>query len=103
MDKDRRKAPRAPSELTIDLYDAKGHAVKAEGRFINLSTIGALLETPKPYKLSERLRLRFQPGKEPLLDVSGKIIWAHPYRRRYRYGVVFDSASSAQRLKSRHS
>lgn len=89
-DKDRRKEPRATSQIPIDLYDPKGHAVTGEGHFLNLSTSGGMLETPKPLKLKEKIRLRYQPGKEAVLDVGGKVVWAVKRRRIFHYGVLFD-------------
>jgi len=90
-DKERRRAPRAVSRLTLDLYDPRGKAVLAEGRFVNLSPNGALLESPKPFKVKDRIKLRYQPGKVPVIDVNGRIVWASAYRRSFRYGVKFSS------------
>jgi hypothetical protein len=90
MEKDRRKAPRAVSHIPIDLYDLKGRAVTGEGQFVNFSMTGAMLETPKPLKLKEKIRLRYQPGKEAILDVAGKVVWAVKKRRLFQYGLQFD-------------
>lgn len=90
MDKDRRKEPRATSQIPIDLYDSKGHAVTGEGHFLNLSTSGGLLETQKPLKVQEKIHLRYQPGKEAVLDVDGKVVWVEKKRRIFHYGVLFN-------------
>lgn len=88
-DKERRQAPRAVSRITVDLYDSKGKAVVAEGKCVNLSENGALLESPTPFKVKERIKLRYQPGKVPVIDVEGRIVWASAYRRSFRYGIKF--------------
>src|SRR4051812_26203867 len=94
-ERERRKAPRAASHIPIDVYDPQGHAVTAEGQFINLSTNGAMLETPKPFKIKDVIRLRYQPGRDPVLDVKGSVVWVVKKRRLFQYGVSFASPQRA--------
>jgi len=103
MDKERRKALRAPSQIPVDLYDPKGHAVTAEVQFLNVSESGVMVETPKPLKLKEEVRLRYQPGKEPLFDLKGRVVWVVKYLSAYRYGIRFDARVRNSFLHSSHS
>jgi PilZ domain len=89
MDKERRKSPRSASHLVVDLYDSKGHAVTAEGQFLNISEHGAMIETPKPLKIKDKIRLRVQPGKDLLLELIGQIVWVVKKRHDFIYGVRF--------------
>jgi PilZ domain len=102
MDKDRRRALRTASQIPVDLYDAKGKAITAEGQFINVSTTGAMIETPKPLKVKDRLRLRFQPGKEPLFDVNGSVVWVVKKRRSFQCGVQFAPGVASALYKASH-
>lgn len=89
IEKDHRKAPRTASQLAVDLYDPKGRAVTAEGRFVNVSTHGAMIESAHALKVQEKLLVRFQPGKSPVLDLAAKVIWAVKKRRGFLYGLRF--------------
>ena len=102
LEKDRRKALRTATQIPVDLYDPKGKAITGEGQFVNFSTNGAMIETPKPLKIKERLRLRYQPGKEPLFDVGGRIVWAAKKRRFFQYGVQFAPRLASALLKASH-
>ena len=38
----------------LKIYDPKGRMIVAEGRLLNVSTIGGMMESPKPFKAQER-------------------------------------------------
>ncbi len=89
--KERRKAPRAPSRLPLDIYDAKGYAVVAEGRFVNLSILGGRIVSRKPLKQNTNIRLQVVPVDKPVLDLAGKVVWARKKSPGFEYGIRFNA------------
>lgn len=89
-EKERRQTPRTLSNVPLDLYDAEGRMIVGEGRFLNLSTTGAQLESPKPLQVDEHLRLRVQSAGRSPLDLSGRVIWARKDDSQFTYGIQFD-------------
>src|SRR5690348_16947623 len=89
MLRDRRHAVRAISHVPLDLYDLKGRMVVGEGRFLNLSATGALMESPKPLKRRSTVRLHVMSGKSAALQVAGRVIWSRRVRRGFTYGIRF--------------
>ena len=93
--KERRQMQRNASNITLDLYDPEGRMIVGEGRFINLSTIGAQMESRKPLHLDEHLRLRVQSAGRSPLELSGRVIWARKNNAQFTYGIQFDEESSS--------
>ena len=89
-EKERRQTSRSISNVPLDLYDPEGRMIVGEGRFINLSTTGAQLESPKPLQVDEHLRLRVQSAGQSPLDLSGRVIWARKNNSQFTYGIQFD-------------
>lgn len=89
--KERRKAPRSSSNVPLDIYDPKGRMVVGEGRFINLSTTGGLLESPTPLKTRRSVRLHVAPVKKSALEIIGRVVWARKEDTGFQYGVRFTS------------
>ena len=89
LNRDRRHTLRALSQVPLDLYDLKGRMVVGEGKFINLSETGALVESPKPLKKRATVRLHVMSGKSAALQVAGRVIWARRLRRGFAYGIQF--------------
>lgn len=87
--KERRKVPRSHSSLPLDIYDAKGRAVLAEGQCVDLSTMGVRLISRKPFKRNSAIRLHLVPSAKPVLDIVGKVIWSRKVSPGFEYGVRF--------------
>jgi hypothetical protein len=87
---ERRSAFRAPSAVPLDLYDSAGHAVVGEGRFVNISERGGLIESKKPLRIRETIRLQIQSAGRAALELSGRIVWARKKAPGFTYGVEFD-------------
>jgi hypothetical protein len=90
---DRRKAPRAKSNLPIDIYDTKGKVVVGEGHFVNLSTLGGRMVTRKPLKARSAVRLHVIPSGKPALELIGKVVWARKKTAEFEYGIRFNADS----------
>ena len=91
--KDRRKAPRAPSNLPLDIYDPKGRGIVAEGYFVNLSTLGGLMRTKRPMKARSAIRLHVVPAGKPALELTGKVIWTRKKTTDFECGIRFSPDS----------
>jgi len=94
-EKERRQRTRTISNVPLDLYDPEGRMIVGEGHFVNLSTTGAQLESPKPLRVDDHLRLRVQSVGESPLDLSGRVIWARKNDSRFTYGIQFDEETSS--------
>lgn len=91
--KERRKEPRANSNLPLDIYDPKGRMVVGEGRFTNLSTIGGLMVSRKPLKTRTAIRLHLVPAGKPALELIGKVVWAKKKTAEFEYGIRFNGST----------
>ena len=89
--KERRKVPRATSNLPLDIYDPKGQMVVGEGRFINLSTSGGLMVSRKPLKTRTAVRLHVVPAGNSALELLGKVVWARKKTSEFEYGIRFNN------------
>jgi hypothetical protein len=89
--KERRRAPRARSSLHLDLYDPKGRMITGEGRFVNLSEIGAMLQSAKPLRPRTKVRLQIHAAKHSSLHLRGRVVWARKKGKGFLYGLLFDA------------
>ncbi len=89
MEKERRQAPRTASSLPADLYDPKGRMVIGEGRFVNMSEHGALMESAKPLRPKQTVRLRVESAGRTALELTGRVVWARRKRPGFAYGIAF--------------
>jgi len=91
--KDRRKAPRAASDIPLDIYDTTGRAVIGEGHFVNLSTLGGLMRSRTPLKARTAVHLQVVPARKPALELKGKVIWTRKKTPEFEYGIRFSPDS----------
>ena len=89
MSKERRQAVRTPSSVPLEIYDPKGHAVVGEGRFLNLSTIGGLMESPKPLRANSSIRLHMVSAGKSALELLAQVVWVRKSDSGFTYGVRF--------------
>jgi hypothetical protein len=89
--KERRKVMRTPSNLPLDICDLKGRMVVGEGRFLNLSTLGGLMESRKPLKPKSPVRLQIVSAGKSALDIAGRVVWAKKKAPGFMYGIRFNS------------
>jgi len=89
MSKERRQAVRTLSSVPLEIYDPKGRMVVGEGRFLNLSTSGGMIESPKPLKARSAVRLHMVPASNTALEIIGKVIWARKNDAGFTYGIRF--------------
>jgi len=89
MSKERRQALRTPSSVPLEIYDPKGRMVVGEGRFLNLSTIGGLMESPKPLKPKTSIRLHMVSAGKSALELLARVVWARKNNSGFTYGIRF--------------
>jgi hypothetical protein len=89
MSKERRQALRTTSAVPLEIYDPKGRMVVGEGRFLNLSTLGGLMESPKPLKAKTSIRLHMVPAGKTSLEILGRVVWARKGDSAFTYGIRF--------------
>src|SRR4051812_24499442 len=87
--RERRQSPRGNSRVPLDLYDPKGRVMIGEGRFVNVSLTGSLLESRQSLALHQPIRLQLQaPGKPPVF--AGEVVWRKKKTTtKYYYGIRF--------------
>lgn len=96
MSKERRQAVRTPSAVPLEIYDPKGRMVVGEGRFINLSTLGGLMESPKPLKARTSIRLHLMSTGKSALELLGRVVWARKNDSVFTYGIRFSNREPSQ-------
>jgi hypothetical protein len=88
--KERRRDPRSNSRVPLDLYDAKGRMIIGEGRFLNVSLTGSMLESRQSLPMRKPIVLQVQgPAKEPL-EFAGRVIWRKKKTAKFYYGIRFE-------------
>lgn len=88
--KERRKVVRAHADLPLDIYDPKGRMIVGEGRFVNLSTIGGMMESKKPLKPHAAIRLQLVPAGKTALELKGRVVWTRKKAPGFLYGIEFN-------------
>ncbi len=96
--KERRKTPRSPSHVPCDIYDSKGKAIVGEGKCVDFSISGLRLASRKPMKAKTSIRLQVVPVKRPVLDISGRVVWARKSSPGFVYGISFSSKLPSPQL-----
>ena len=89
MSKERRQALRTPSTVPLEIYDPKGRMVLGEGRFLNLSEIGGLMESPKPLKTKSSIRLHMVSAGKSALEILGRVVWVRKQESGFTSGIRF--------------
>ena len=96
MIKERRQALRTPSAVPLEIYDPKGRMVVGEGRFLNLSETGGLMESPKPLKTKSSVRLHMVSAGKSALEILGHIVWSRKQESGFTYGIRFSNREPSQ-------
>jgi len=94
MPSERRQAARQSSNVPLDFYDQDGRMITAEGRFINVSTHGALVESRQRLKRRESVRLRVPAGSPSALELTGRVVWVRTKDPVFWYGIRFDAENA---------
>ena len=85
QDKEKRKHPRFPAGILLDLH-AHGHTVgKIQGRIVDLSVGGMAFETVAPLEEGTSLYLKINIP----LEIRGEVRHIRESAHRHRYGVRF--------------
>jgi hypothetical protein len=92
---ERRRTPRGNSTVPLDLYDSKGQVIIGEGRFVNISLTGSMLESRQSLPVRHSIRLQVQaPSKMPL-EFVGRVIWRKKKAAAFNYGIRFQPLSTS--------
>lgn len=94
---ERRRLPRTHSNVSLELYDPKGRMMIGEGRFVNLSEKGALVQSRQSLHPKEKIRLHVVSGDYSPLELSARVVWARKARPGFAYGVSFDQLTAESR------
>jgi hypothetical protein len=86
---ERREAPRAKSELVLELYDSGGQLVAGVGRLLDLSTKGGRFESALRLKLGQPFRARLRFEDDRVLELDARVAWLRPKRQVVAYGMEF--------------
>ena len=89
MSKERRQALRTSSTVPLEIYDPKGRMVVGEGRFLNLSETGGLIESPTPLKTKSSVRLHMVSAGKSALEILGHVVWSRKQESGFTYGIRF--------------
>jgi hypothetical protein len=93
--KERRQTARTYSNVPLDLFDPIDNVVIGEGKFVNVSLTGSLLESRQPLPVRKNIHLQVQsPGT---FGVAGRIIWRKKKAGTFTYGIRFVPLSSLRR------
>lgn len=100
---ERRHARRAKVKLLTAFRSLEASAVLKDGfvRALDLSTLGALLESPDPFVEGQQLSLEFLIDNNRIVQVNGKVNRVTRAEEFYLVAVVFEKLSArAKRLIS---
>jgi hypothetical protein len=92
--KERRRAPRTPSNASLDIYDAKGQTIIGEGSFGNVSMTGGLLITRTKLRMRQEIILHVPPAKNSPLKIHGRVVWQSKSKAGFAYGIQFITSKS---------
>ncbi len=97
--KERRRAPRTYSSVPLDLFDPRGHVLIGEGRFVNVSLTGSMLESHLPLQLHQTICLQVQAPGRSAFEFAGRVVWRKRKSVRntalFNYGIQFEAISRA--------
>jgi hypothetical protein len=96
--KERRRATRTYSNVPLDLYDAAGRVIIGEGRFINVSMTGSLMQSRRAIPLRQRIRLQVQSPAQSPFEFAGRVVWRKKTQDSFTYGIRFERISAAHLL-----
>jgi len=98
---DRRRAPRRSVKLLTSFRSLNPAAPVQTGfvRALNLSTTGALLESPDPFAIGESLALEFLINNDRIVQATGTVTRINKKSPFYHVAVTFDKlAARTKRL-----
>ena len=82
-------------QVNLEVQELNGQRV-TDTYLIDISTVGARLESSSPLKPSDRVQFSFhQPNETLATSLAGVVVWAKPVEGktgRYQMGVEFDSS-----------
>lgn len=98
---ERRQAPRAKTQLltAYRCLDNGNVTTTGFGRTLNLSRIGALLETPDPFPVGQAVSLEFLLDNNKLVTVEGDVTRVDQAKPFYNLAIKFSKLTpTARRL-----
>lgn len=96
---ERRKSPRAPVEVNIQLWENKKVKKKARGSIKNISLDGMRVETDLSLRMSSDIIFSFDLAAELKFNLAGKIIWRKKEEKKYIYGIRFSELNITEKPK----
>jgi len=96
--KDRRRLPRTHSNVDAELYDPRGRMVIGEAHFVNMSETGGMVESAKPLRPRQTVRLHLQSGGHTALELMGRVVWTRRKHIGFTYGISFSDQNPSKHL-----
>ena len=86
---DKRRSRRKLSEEVVEFYDVDGSLLKGVGRVLNVSTVGALVESTLRLEPRQRLWVRIRRKNRPALELPVSVVRLRGKGATLTYGLEF--------------
>src|SRR5262245_5913019 len=96
--KNRRRAARSFSNVPLDVYDPAGRMIIGEGRFVNVSMTGSLLESCLSLNSHQHIPLHVKTPGTSAFEFAGRVVWRKKKAGGFNYGIAFEPISAAHFL-----
>ncbi len=96
---ERRKCPRIPVKVNLQLWKDDKIEKKAEGVIKNINLEGLCVETNFPSTVGTDLVFSLNLSNELKLNIYGKIIWQKKIGNVFRYGAQFTKLDITEKPK----
>lgn len=91
--KDGRRAPRAPHDSVLELFDEDGRLAAAVLRLHDVSSVGASFSTTRAFSKGQVLRGRMRLLGVGVLEFTGRVVRFKERENSTLYGVEFDTVA----------
>lgn len=91
----KRKEPRTPTSILIDVIEQEYAVTKGRGHVANISTGGIGLDSSIPLAMGTSLFLKI----DAFIEVKGEIVWSEMRESMFHYGVRFTGLNFLDKLK----
>ncbi|UCC38779.1 MAG: PilZ domain-containing protein [Candidatus Aminicenantes bacterium] len=96
---ERRRSPRIPVEVDLQLWRDKKVKKKTKGSIKNLSLEGMCVETDLSFRMGSDLVLSLDLPDKLKFNLVGKIVWEKKEEKKYIYGIRFSELDINEKPK----
>jgi len=87
--KEKRRAPRAKTDLVFEIFGEADHLISGVGRLLDVSIVGGLLETTSRLDSGQKIKAHIRMDAHRVVELEGNVVWLKPKGRMIIYGVEF--------------